>query len=113
VPPAFARTTSEPTAHNDLEAAVMTPPQPEPVVVLRPPPVAPSPMTAAEPSLPPPGRPPVPAPRTAPKPEPLKIDMPVAQKPAPRRPMTAAEASLIGLLAPEPRARTLFGLRRR
>jgi hypothetical protein len=30
-----------------------------------------------------------------------------------RRPMTAAQASLIGPLVPEPRARTLFGLRRR
>jgi hypothetical protein len=33
--------------------------------------------------------------------------------PAQKRPMTAATASLIGPLVAEPRARTLFGLRRR
>ena len=43
----------------------------------------------------------------------IRAEAAAQQKPAPRRPMTAAEASLIGQLTPEPRARTLFGLRRR
>lgn len=78
--------------------------------------------------------PPRPAPAPAPPPEPplserealrsppprprivrqeTRIEAATPDRPAARRPMTAAEASVIGPLIPEPRARTLFGLRRR
>jgi len=43
----------------------------------------------------------------------VREEMATKEPPAPRRPMTAAEASLIGPLSSEPRARTLFGRRRR
>ena len=43
----------------------------------------------------------------------IRAEAPRQQAPTPRRPMTAAEASAIGPLTAEPRARTLFGLRKR
>lgn len=88
---------------------------PAPVVMM-------PPRRSPEPLPPPAPREEAPAPREeagVAKPRPqtvrqeVKVEVPASDKPAAKRPMTAAEASLIGPLTPEPRARALFGLRRR
>jgi hypothetical protein len=77
-------------------------------VMMLPPRTAPQPLAAPEPRA---------WPAKAVHPAPIREQPPVrvpAAETAPRkRPMTAAEASVIGPLVAEPRARTLFGLRRR
>jgi hypothetical protein len=83
-------------------------------VMMMPPRVTPQPIAAPEAAASAPG-----TPRTAPQPPPRParevrtVEQRKPDTPAQKRPMTAATASLIGPLVAEPRARTLFGLRRR
>ena len=102
-PPPATERSDEPATERDAAPVMMMPPRVTPQPIAAPETAAASPV-APRPAPPPPPRP-VREVRAA---EQSKPDTP-AQK----RPMTAATASLIGPLVAQPRARTLFGLRRR
>jgi hypothetical protein len=101
VPAPAPEPSDEPATERDAAPVMMMPPR-----------VMPQPITAPEAAAPE-------APRTAPPPPPRPAreermaEQRKPETPAQKRPMTAATASLIGPLVAEPRARTLFGLRRR
>lgn len=103
VPAPATERSDEPATERDAAPVMMMPPR-----------VAPQPITAPQAVTSAPE-----APRTAPQPppRPARDERAAEQRkpetPAQKRPMTAAAASLIGPLVAEPRARTLFGLRRR
>ncbi len=123
-PPPFAATSAMPPAPAPVAATSPEIPSPDPQMVtsttppamaqlLRPPPLPPPPATAeAPPPQPAPAAAPTP-PRSAPEPQRAESRERRDTPPAPRRPMTAAQASQIGPLSAEPRTITLFGLRRR
>lgn len=103
VPPPAPERSDEPATERDAAPVMMMPPR-----------VTPQPMAASEAATSAPA-----APRTAPPPPPRPVreertaEQSKPDTPAQKRPMTAATASLIGPLVAQPRARTLFGLRRR
>jgi hypothetical protein len=103
VPPPATEGSDEPARERDAAPVMMMPPR-----------VTPQPIAAPETSASA-----TETPRTAPPPppRPVREERAAEQRkpdtPVHKRPMTAATASLIGPLVAEPRARTLFGLRRR
>jgi hypothetical protein len=103
VPAPATERSDEPATEHDAAPVMMMPPR-----------VAPQPITAPEAAASAPE-----APHSAPQPPPRPArdgraaEQRKPETPAQTRPMTAATASLIGPLVAEPRARTLFGLRRR
>jgi hypothetical protein len=103
VPAPATERSDEPATERDAAPVMMMPPR-----------VTPQPIAAPEAATSAPA-----TPRTAPQPlpQPAREERTAEQRkpdtPAQKRPMTAATASLIGPLVAQPRARTLFGLRRR
>jgi hypothetical protein len=101
-PPPATERSDEPATERDAAPVMMMPPR------VTPQPIAAPETAAASPVAPRPAPPP---------PQPVREERAVEQRkpdtPAQKRPMTAATASLIGPLVAQPRARTLFGLRRR
>ena len=102
-PPRMVRDQPEPERSDRTQPTLVTPPESV---------APPLPEPEADGTPRPPGEPRDvrPAPLTR---EVVRAEAAAAAGPETHRPMTAAGASLIGPLTPEPRARTMFGLRRR